>query len=192
MEVRGRVIRRPVASVRPQIQREFLRWLQEFDHAMGIDVRVTRRTDRWLKMVFVGINPVISAVLTRTGISVTVDIDGLCWDLIFDDDVVPVRVTDGFVCKLCAAESQKVYPSRAALWRDHLFEPFLLWINEKLLPSRTLWLGGSRGGSTWATLSADFSDPQKSDAHSTFLVVHQAGALCDALISHSESDGDRQ
>jgi hypothetical protein len=51
-----------------------------------------------------------------------------------------------------------IFPSREALWTDHLFEPFLKWVNEKLAPAR--WLGIFRmsdEGATWAELMREES-----------------------------------
>jgi hypothetical protein len=46
-----------------------------------------------------------------------------------------------------------MFVSREALWIDHLFEPFLEWVNERL--SKANWLRVScfdDGGATWAEL----------------------------------------
>ncbi len=54
---------------------------------------------------------------------------------------------------------RKVYPTRETLWCDHMFEPFLKWVNEKLAPARWLQLSctGDRGAS-WAKLIRDESE----------------------------------
>jgi hypothetical protein len=36
-----------------------------------------------------------------------------------------------------------VFPNLDALWRDHLFEPFLAWVNEELAEADAVGLYGS-------------------------------------------------
>jgi hypothetical protein len=58
-----------------------------------------------------------------------------------------------------------VYPSREALWRDHLFEPFLDWCNGVLANAQ--WLALHRttgGGATWAKLIDDSEVEEKAHA----------------------------
>jgi hypothetical protein len=49
------------------------------------------------------------------------------------------------VCDLCPPESRSVFPNRAVLWIDHLFEPFLEWVDESLAKAKWLALYGSGG-----------------------------------------------
>lgn len=151
-------------------------WQHLLKHRFAIGLRIVRRTDRWLQMAFVGINPAIVATLTRTGISVSVEVQGDCWDLIFDMDAVPVPTHQGYVCALCPEEASEVYASRAALWRNHLFEPFLQWINTSLKSSELLLLFGDSGGCTSASLVADKTSAAERDVPSMMLVVHDGSA----------------
>ena len=48
-----------------------------------------------------------------------------------------------------------VFPNRSALWTDHLFEPFLEWVNESLANAKRLALYGSSDYATWAGLLRD-------------------------------------
>lgn len=59
------------------------------------------------------------------------------WDILGDFDVVEVRTPDGrYRCALC--EGDDFYPSRAALWEAHVFEPLLEWVN---LRTEDQWIG---------------------------------------------------
>ena len=54
-------------------------------------------------------------------------------------------------CQLCTEATQH-WPSREALWIDHLFEPFLKWVNEQLRPPLEIQLYGTLNSVTWAEL----------------------------------------
>lgn len=59
------------------------------------------------------------------------------------------------------------FPSREAIWKDHLFDQLLKWVNEKLAPARWLRLSGTGGkgnrGITWAWLISDESELDELD-----------------------------
>ncbi len=48
-----------------------------------------------------------------------------------------------------------LYSSREALWRDHLFERFLAWVNDELSRAEAVWLCGEPDRMTWAVLVPD-------------------------------------
>ena len=55
---------------------------------------------------------------------------GVYWDIVADFDVTEVRTPDGlYRCKWC--QDGPRYPSRAALWEAHVFEPLLDWVNQR-------------------------------------------------------------
>ncbi|MCC7225624.1 MAG: hypothetical protein IT507_02915 [Burkholderiaceae bacterium] len=58
------------------------------------------------------------------------DAHGVYWDILDDFDLVELRIPDGrYCCDLC--EGCASYPSRAALWEAHVFEPLLDWVNQR-------------------------------------------------------------
>lgn len=58
------------------------------------------------------------------------DTNGVYWDIIGDFDLSEVRTADGrYRCDWCQGGAD--YPSRAALWEAHVFEPLLDWINQR-------------------------------------------------------------
>ena len=76
---------------------------------------------------------------------------GQTWDMLPDYDISQRRTSTGqYYCDACTTPER--FPSRAALWVAHSFEPLLAWANEHLQPSQWLCLYGEREGSTWAEL----------------------------------------
>lgn len=67
----------------------------------------------------------------------------------------PKRAPGCFVCGLCQACQRALVQTRQALWADHLFEPFLCWVNDTLAPSRWLELIGTDDSSTTARLKRE-------------------------------------
>lgn len=81
---------------------------------------------------------------------------GECWDLVESHEAGAVASASGYFCTLCVLEARVFYPSREALWRDHLFETFLEWVNDKLLKARWIGIYGSHEiGGTWVKLLTD-------------------------------------
>lgn len=73
--------------------------------------------------------------------------DDKVFDRLVDIDVChPVRCAGGYVCTCQQEEDRHVYPTREALWREHVFEVFLAWVNETLAPARFIRLYSVRGG----------------------------------------------
>jgi hypothetical protein len=76
---------------------------------------------------------------------------GQTWDMLPDFDVYHRRTSTGqYYCDACTPA--ELFPSRAALWVAHCFEPLLAWANDHLQPSQWLCLFGDPEGSTWAEL----------------------------------------
>ncbi len=66
-------------------------------------------------------------------------------------------------------EHRRIFSSREDLWRDHLFEPLLGWVNEDLAPATAIALFESGGGATWPKLVATAEA-----THGAAKVVHLA------------------
>jgi hypothetical protein len=140
---------------RRMIQRAFLKWLEENRARFAIEIKLGRRSDTVQQFTFAGINSAISGVLSTYEVSVFVMHRGACWDFLLDVDAEPKRVPGGYVCDLCPPESRPVFRDRLALWTDHLFEPFLEWVNESLVKAKWLALYGGSDYATWARLLPD-------------------------------------
>jgi hypothetical protein len=118
-----------------------------------------KRTDRLFTFTMPGLNPLLSFGLSTWEIGVHVEYQGVWWDTLIYFESNPKAVADGYLCTLCDAEFQKIYPSREALWIEHDFEPFLDWVNKELTSTRWLALDGALNEATWAKL-VDQPDPE--------------------------------
>jgi hypothetical protein len=114
-------------------------------------LRLVRRTDHWLELSFVEV-PVLSVSLLPHEINIAANLVGECWDFLLSFDAFPAKTAAGYICRECPSECQTVFASRDALWRDHLFEPLLDWINTKLAAADAIGFYGRAGHSTWARL----------------------------------------
>ena len=155
---------------RARIQRAFLQWLEVRKHDFEARPITTRRTDTSIGIIFRGVTPQITAALTRWEINVAAWERGECWDLLRCLEAIPKRVTDGYACSLCLPEERTVYGSREALWRQHLFEPFLEWCNGAVANPHRLALYGLAGDATWAKLIDDSDVEHKLGAFSLIKV----------------------
>lgn len=139
-------------SIRPRIQRAFLSWYKHNRDRFTIALQLGRRNDRSWRFQFVGMTPQVSAYLSRNELGIAVEWRDECWDLLACFEAAPIMRGDFYVCDLCPAE-QKGFPLREALWFDHLFEPFLEWVNNSFAPAHWLELQ-AWGGSTQARLTS--------------------------------------
>ncbi|MDO8264127.1 MAG: hypothetical protein Q7T21_13030 [Gallionella sp.] len=148
MEMTGRIGSR--------IQRDFVGWYRENASRFTIPLRLIARSRRRLDLAFVGITSVISARLSENELIVSADMDDECFDTIADIEAHPLNTPLGYVCTLCDPSDRTFYRTRKEFWRQHLFERFLAWANEKLAPAHWIRLSSIDGGeATWATLIRD-------------------------------------
>jgi hypothetical protein len=125
---------------RPSIHHAFVSWLEAFGSRLIIDVHPTGRTGR---LSFEGINPAIGAFLTSRELSVFVEWEGRNWDSLLSLGVMPRRSAGGYVCECCKPVEPTEFPDLEGLWRDHLFEPLLKWVNDELASAHAICLYGS-------------------------------------------------
>ena len=156
----------PKRKPRPRIQRAFVRWLQENRHRFDVQIQLVRITDKGITLRFPQQPDILSVWISRWSLSVCVDWLGETWDMLISLDAAPVSSPTGYRCTFCENGS-KTWPSREALWRDHLFEPFLEWVNQRLAPATWLRLHRMEaGGSSWAT----YGNQQNPHSDVTYLV----------------------
>ena len=79
--------------------------------------------------------PLLYGWLNRNEIVIAVGNDETTWDLILVLEAFPERTRTGVVCSQGAHNERRVFASREDLWRDHLFELLLRWVNDKLAPA---------------------------------------------------------
>lgn len=140
--------RRWTRSVRPHIQRVFLAWFAENRHRFRVPLRITKRTDRVIDFRFVGITRAISVTLQRNCLWVNVTHDGEWFDALMDFDVCTAKRTpSGYICTFESKPEveRELFPTREALWRSHVCEGFLEWVNEDLAAARWLRVAEHHG-----------------------------------------------
>ncbi len=152
-------------KVRPRFQREFFRWLLECRGEFATPLRLMRRTDKTIRIVFPELSPNINSYILvnvrPTELSISVTIDGEFVDYLLDIDLALAHSSQGYFCRYCDLEPLAYFASREAAWRSHQFEPFLAWINTQLAPARWLRLFFTSEGSSSASLICDEADLER-------------------------------
>jgi hypothetical protein len=147
------------------VQHAFEEWLAESSSRFSIPLLIRRRRDGSLRMRLSTLWP-IPVCLHSTEINVPIVAYSYFLDFLYCNDLVsPKEVKDGYVCKHCLPEAQKLYPSREALWREHLFEDLLDWVNGKVAKSDAVGLFGEPERMTWASLLPVRAKPGSSPMH---------------------------
>ena len=104
-------------------------------------------------MRFRNINSVITCTITSYDYSISVNHEGECWDLLDTGDLSEQRALSGqYFCGACISEHQKLFPTRAALWEDHIFKQILNWANNNLLKTKWVCLFQYGEGATEARI----------------------------------------
>ncbi len=139
-------------KVRRPIQKAFFRWYQDNATRFKVPLRFARRTDQCLEFTFPGLHPYLSISLTHE-IGVNVIKRNVWWDALIFFEAYPERIGQEYQCSLCIPEAKENYATLNELWCDHLFEPFLEWVNDTLVPAHWLGIYGFIDeGATWARL----------------------------------------
>jgi hypothetical protein len=149
---------------RPRIQRAFVQWFRENRYRFNVSVRLGKISRSGIELNFPNHSKCLSAWLSGSGLEVFVDWQGLSWDRLISMDCMPVPVPGGYRCAWCL-EFVSVRPSREALWREHLFEPLMSWVNDQIAPASHLLLFGRAGDATWAELGYAPERRQFAPAH---------------------------
>ena len=142
---------------RRRLHRTFVRWLKANRSRFAIPLRILRRTDEVLRFSFDNVTSLITGRLSTWDLSIYVHFNNTDWDLIFDAYQKPRPVPGGYICGLCLPGFQKVFPSREAVWTDHLCEGLLAWVNDELAIANWLVLEGKPGHVTSARLASERS-----------------------------------
>jgi hypothetical protein len=163
-------------KVRPRIQRAFLSWFAENGRRFACPIRIKDRTRNYIELEFIGANGMVSASLTYWEINVSFDWQGECWDLFICFEAMPELTAEGYVCSLCVPElcwpePIASYLTRDHLWRNHLFEPFLDWVNTTLAISPWIEIYGKKDHSTSAQLLKTKPDLQSGNITPDHLMI---------------------
>lgn len=135
--VSGRLLK---VRFRRQLFRAFQVWYFVNRARLRFPLRLVRRKDRLLELAVGEIPPeVLTLMIIDQGsggqeISAYLLKNGEVIDLGFSESVHPVRNQDGLRCSECVRMDSHapVYENRHLLWSDHLFEPILIWLNQRL------------------------------------------------------------
>jgi hypothetical protein len=131
-----------ILRCRRSLHNSFCQWYAANEDRFAIKLELLKHAKSCLEIGFVSINRILVAHLVDNGIRVSVVSQAKYWDTILDLDAIPKRVPAGYVCDLCLAEDRAVFPSLEALWRDHVFEPFLVWVNDELAKAEAISVSG--------------------------------------------------
>ena len=110
----------------------FMSWLAGQDQVIQSEIVATKRRGR-VRLAFTRF-PTLSGWVERNCLAVyAADNEGEYQ--ILDFDCLPIRIADPqtFICGFCEGE-KRAFDGREALWRDHLFEPFGVWVRTELHP----------------------------------------------------------
>jgi len=133
-------------------------WIDANRSAFAVPVRLGRRTRKYWQISFDGIMPNVSAVLIGIGsqneLVIAAYWQGECWDLFVSFEASPIRKGAAYFCELCEENHRRAFGSRQEIWLDHLFMPFLDWVNNMLAPANWLVLD-NYDGATSAMLSVE-------------------------------------
>ena len=163
---------------RPRIQRAFLLWFRGEGARFAVSIRLGRRTDQsWDLTLGGGTTPALRRWLYGYGIAVEAYWQATSWDLVLCLDAAPRHTPLGYVDEMMSPDDRRLYETRAALWREELFEPFLCWVNETLAPAQRLGLWRTeKEGATWAKLLApgDLAHPDVPRAYALLPIREEA------------------
>ena len=128
---------------RRRIQRAFLAWFKESRGRLKLPFRITNRDDDIIVLEYVQSGLQVLPLLNHHGLSVS-----LCWQEGIECDVLwneaRTRLTDnGYECRQSSDPEEwgptvyvhkdiRPYSKREDVWRVHLFEVFLDYVNNKL------------------------------------------------------------
>lgn len=94
--------------------------------------------------------------------------DSMCWL-----DAFSMRQGSEFVCIECAHQGNAVgFPSRKALWIDHIFEPLLAWINDTLAKTREIEFY-QYGSCSWVVLNSGEAGSPNAGHADDLIKVHK-------------------
>lgn len=124
---------------RPRFQREFMAWFFEARRKFIAPLKITKRTKNSIELEFVNGQSLINVAVHTYEILVCLKWQGEpWWDGLKEFEAYPERTKNGYVCYMCDPTERETFSSREALWHDHLFQPFLEWVNNTLV--RAPWI----------------------------------------------------
>ena len=141
----------------------FRAWYRRREKHLAYRLNLHEATDHCLVFGIHGVHPAISLVVRTSGFDVSVDWEGVNWDMLISFDFEVLQTDTGYLCGFCIDEFASArFISLEALWEQHCFESIAGWLKEQLKPATWLYLDGQPDHFTSAILSAatrkDYSD----------------------------------
>jgi hypothetical protein len=139
----------------PKFQRALFRWFEANHTRFSIHVSLKSLKGSKMQIEFANHPECLRITADASNLGVWVYWNGEPWDGLLDLDVIPVKIRNGvgFGCQFCL-DKTKTWSTLEELWADHLFEPFLKWVNKDFSKAKTLRLFGKHNSTTWANLSS--------------------------------------
>ena len=140
----------------------FQGWYRDNQQRFSLPLRLVKRTEHAIELA-VGDIPasvltisLLNQATTSQGLDCAAYFlhDGECMDSMCWLSAYPQRQGEDVVCGECAREGHaERFPNTETLWREHVFEELLDWINGTLAPATHLDFYG-KAGCTWVNLRA--------------------------------------
>jgi hypothetical protein len=139
------------------VQQSFYTWFKHNQNRFRHPPTQVRYIRGYVEFFFSDVIHEISAVINKYGCNVAFTYQSEVWDFLICFDVSVERDTEGYFCGQCIVEEgssiKKRFHSRAALLAEHVFEPLLVWSNERLSKDVFAQINQMKGGgSTWVNL----------------------------------------
>lgn len=135
---------------------QFDAWVAAHSDRLPFPLRQLERTGDYATYRLVGITDHLSVFVGNDSVSVVVDWQGQCWDMLLSLDAVGAAVEGGYRCQLCCEDHSEatLFPTLDSLWEDHLFLPLANWIDEALCSATHLCIESTPTlSATWASLA---------------------------------------
>lgn len=170
----------------PRCLKEFARWFRA-SHSRFLYSIEFRRISNWrFKLAFTDLPGCLQVSISEGEIDIWVEWDDETFDLLASFDVHPIKGPSGTVeCKLCSP--REAYSNPRALLKDHVYEPFLQWSNEKLHPAHALALYRNKG-CTWAMLIQPGAVDDERDCLQVLVHFRRMASSSQDSICHAEHD----
>lgn len=128
---------------RKRLQREFLSWFSANQNNFLTPVKISHKFKNHIELIFPSNQHYISAALNSSEINVSFEWQSIVWDFMACFEAQADHTGNSFICTLCDPGSRETYASKRELWRAHLFEPFLEWVNNKLIMAPLIEIYGA-------------------------------------------------
>ena len=123
-------------------QQAFVDWYASNSERFTCQIQFEQGDDCNRHFSFAAFHYSLKGCVSEEGITVSVCYQGEYCDLVFDADACASPVPGGYVCTFCEPELKVIFADELEMWKDHVFEPLLKWVNEDLAESNWLVLEG--------------------------------------------------